>query len=243
MIKALKQLARRILWALRLDITKNLQYDRQTLQILERVLKADSNCIDIGCHKGEILELFINLAPQGTHYAFEPIPPMFKVLQDKFAGKKVNLFQLALSNEKGKTTFNFVRNAPAYSGLKQRRYDTSNPDIEVIPVEIDLLDNIIPSNSSVGLIKIDVEGGEFGVLKGGIKTIIRCKPHIVFECGLGGSDFYGTKPDAIFSFLSVECGLKINTLAGFLNNQPALSLSGFTQYFYTNSEYYFIAYP
>ncbi len=243
MIKALKQLARSILWALKLDITKNLQYDRQTLEIMKRVLKPGSNCVDVGCHKGEILDLFIELSPKGTHYAFEPIPVMFNALKQKFRGKNVQLFQLALSFEKGNTTFNHVRNAPAYSGLKQRRYDTQNPDIEVIPVEIDVLDNIVAANTKIDLIKIDVEGGEFGVIRGGINTIKHSRPHIVFECGLGGSDFYGTKPDDIFGFITNECSLKINTLKGFLDNKGQLSLDEFSAYFNDNTEYYFIAYP
>jgi len=51
----IKELIRKILIGLRIDLTKNIYYDRLTLKILDKVVKPNSNCIDIGCHKGEIM--------------------------------------------------------------------------------------------------------------------------------------------------------------------------------------------
>ena len=83
-----------------------------------------------------------------------------------------------------------VKNAPAYSGLNKRRYDTSTPDIEEIKVKLGVLDEIIPKDVVIDFIKIDVEGGEFGVLKGAQHLLKKHKPVIVFECGMGASDYY-----------------------------------------------------
>jgi hypothetical protein len=33
----------------------NAEYDEQTLAVMRRWLKEDSNCVDVGCHKGTIL--------------------------------------------------------------------------------------------------------------------------------------------------------------------------------------------
>src|SRR5690554_7788214 len=71
---AVKDILREILINLRLDLTKNLEYDRLTRAILKKFLKNNHNCIDVGCHKGEILDLMLTYSPQGKHYAFEPIP-------------------------------------------------------------------------------------------------------------------------------------------------------------------------
>ncbi len=159
----IKDALREVFISLHLDLTKNLKYDRLTRIILKRYVKRNYNCIDVGCHKGEILDLILNYSPEGKHYAFEPIPYLFNELKNKY---KVEIFPYALSDRSGEATFQLVKNAPAYSGIKRRRYDITNPVIEEIKVELKTLDEIIPLTEKIHLIKIDVEGGEFGVLKG-----------------------------------------------------------------------------
>ena len=60
--------------ALPIPITRNQRYDHQTRQVIRRVCRPDSTCIDIGCHKGEVLEIMRQAAPEGHHFGFEPIP-------------------------------------------------------------------------------------------------------------------------------------------------------------------------
>ena len=76
-----KQYIKALLIFLNLPLTKNLRYDIYTLKILGKILKPASNCVDIGCHKGEILESMLKFSPEGRHYAFEPIPYLFAYLQ------------------------------------------------------------------------------------------------------------------------------------------------------------------
>lgn len=235
-----KDFARSVLTFLHLDLTKNLQYDRLTNKILKQNLRSDSNCLDIGCHKGEILELMLKLAPNGKHACFEPIPVMFAELQNKF-GSRATIYPYALSDQSGNTTFQFVKNAPAYSGLNQRAYAIANPEIEEIQVEVKTLDELIPDSLRIDLIKIDVEGGEFKVLKGAKETLKRNQPLVVFECGLGASDYYGTDPKELFDFVSLESGLKINTLKGFIEHSAPLSSGQFVELYQNNREYYFVA--
>ena len=77
---------------------------------------------------------------------------------------------------------------PAYSGIQKRKYDGSEEQDTTITVKKDTLDNLIPSDKNIDLIKIDVEGGELGVLMGAKELIARCKPVIVFWRGLGAAD-------------------------------------------------------
>lgn len=236
----LKNIIRTILILLHIDITKNIEYDRLTGIIIKKHLNNNSNCIDVGSHKGEILDLMLRHAPNGKHYAFEPIPYLFEELENNYK-TKANIFPFALSDKDGESSFQLVKNAPAYSGIKKRRYDISNPEIEEIKVELKKLDNIIPKEDKISLIKIDVEGGEFDVLKGAIKILKRDKPIIIFECGKGASDFYGTNPKDIYNFLNNEIGLDIYTLKSFINNNQALDNEEFVEYFDNNKEYYFVA--
>jgi len=235
----IKNIIRLTLNLLHLDLTKNLEYDRLTKLIMKRVLNRQSNCIDVGCHKGEILTIMLKVAPMGTHYAFEPIPYLYNNLKIYFDGK-ATILPYALADKNGKSSFQLVKNALAYSGIKKRKYAVDSPDIEEINVELKKLDDVIPISSKIDFIKIDVEGAEFGVLKGGINLIKKDKPHIIFEFGLGASEYYGTKPDDLYHFFS-KAGLKISTLKSFIDKGNDLSLDQFSNLYQENREYYFIA--
>jgi len=237
----IKDVLRKLLIFFHLDITKNLQYDRLTQVIMKKKIKKNSNCIDIGCHKGDILELMLAYSPEGKHYAFEPIPYLFEKLKDRFKNK-AQIFPYALSDSNGYATFQLVKNAPAYSGLKKRKYDIPNPEIEEIEVEIKMLDDIIPLDEKIDFIKIDVEGAEFSVLKGATNLLKKNKPTILFECGKGAGDYYGTNPLDLYDFITNEIGLKIFTLTSYHSkNKLPLSRDAFGNCFNTNTEYYFVA--
>lgn len=237
----MKKLLKQLLCLLHISVTRNQRYDAFTQKIIQRSLKPDSNCIDIGCHKGEILDLMIKGAPQGKKYGFEPIPDLYKDLTLKYQDDhSVTISPVALYDKTGTTSFQHVLNAPAYSGIKKRKYDGKHVEIEQISVETDLLDHIIPEDMCIDLIKIDVEGAEFRVMKGGAATLKRCKPVIIFEFGLGAADFYDSKPNELHAFLTRECGMKIYTLKGYLDKSEELSEEMFCSMFTNGSEYYFV---
>ncbi|MEI6172587.1 MAG: FkbM family methyltransferase [Bacteroidota bacterium] len=240
----MKKLLKRILGVLHISVTRNQKYDAYTLKIIQRTLKPDSNCIDIGCHKGEILDIMIKGAPKGKKFGFEPIPVLYHFLSSKYQGDPtVKISQVALYDKTGTTTFQHVLNAPAYSGIKKRKYDGKHVEIEQISVNTDLLDHIIPPDVFIDLMKIDVEGAEFQVMKGGVSTLKRCRPVVIFEFGLGAADFYYSKPNELYAFLIGECGMKISTLKGYLDKAPELSGAQFSSMFEKGSEYYFVGHP
>jgi FkbM family methyltransferase len=207
---------------------------------MKKCIQKNNTCIDIGCHKGEILDLILKYSPNGKHFAFEPIPCLFDALEKKF-NNKAQIFPYALSDCGGASSFQFVKNAPAYSGLKRRKYDISNPEIDVIEVELHTLDEIIPSTIKIDFIKIDVEGAEFGVLKGAKNLLLKNKPAILFECGKGASDYYGTNPLDLYDFIKDDAGLQIFSLPSYIKNKPSLSRVEFGELYNTNAEYYFVA--
>lgn len=238
----LKDLIKKILVFLHLDLTKNMRYDRLTSAILKRELKPSSNCIDVGCHRGEIMDVILRHSPLGQHAGFEPIPNLYHFLQKKYEGKRITLHKMALSDHATTTTFNIVTNAPAYSGLKLRKYTIAHPKIEVIETEVRKMDDVIDKSLKIDFIKIDVEGAELQVLKGAADILMRCKPFVLFEFGKGASEFYNTTADDIFHFF-VQCGMQIYTLKGFLKRQQSLSAQQLQDFYQSNSEYYFVAAP
>jgi FkbM family methyltransferase len=238
----MKNLLKATLKKIPFAFTKNQRYDAQTIRILRKICQPNSNCVDVGCHKGEMLDKILDFAPQGQHFCFEPLPDLYEGLIKNKYPANCHFYKTALSYEKGETTFNYVVSNPSYSGILRRKYDHPNEVDTQITVETDLLDNIIPSDLPIHFIKIDVEGAEMLVLRGAEKTIQRCKPIVVFEHGLGGSDIYGTTPKQIFEFFT-HCGLHISLMYDWLNQFPPLSIEALEEQFLKNKNYYFIAHP
>jgi FkbM family methyltransferase len=223
--------------------TLNELYDAQTVAVMARVLARGSNCIDVGCHRGAILDDVLRFAPDGMHFAFEPLPDLFALLGAKYANvPTVRLHELALSDAPGETTFQHVVTNPAYSGLKRRRYDRPNEQVVEITVKVARLDDVLPSGFDIRLVKIDVEGAELQVLRGGTGMLCRCRPFVVLEHGLGASDYYGTRPEQVFDLLS-DCGLRVSLMNDWLEHESAKALAraAFAEEFDTGRNFYYLA--
>ncbi len=237
----MKDLLKRAIKKIPIAFTKNQHYDAQTQKIIRKVCKRDSNCIDIGCHKGEVLDIIRRVAPDGKHFGFEPLPYLFHDLKEKYKNTSCIISDVALSNATGVTTFNYVISNPSYSGLKKRKYDRADEQDTTIEVITEKLDNVIPDNLKIDFIKIDVEGGEFLVLEGAKAHLKKNKPVVIFEFGATAWEIYKTTPTQLFLLLS-DCGLKVSLMQNYLKNKNAFSLKEFEDECYAEKNYYFIAY-
>jgi FkbM family methyltransferase len=222
---------------------KNRLYDLETIQVMRRVLTRSSNCIDVGCHQGSILTEMLQLAPAGTHFAFEPLPDLYQGLRGSFGAlANVRLHEVALSDVAGRTSFQHVVSNPGYSGLLRRTYDRPEEQVREIEVRVERLDNLIPGDIGIDLIKVDVEGAELGVFRGGVETIRRNRPVIIFEHGLGAADCYGSTPEVTYDLLAGECGLKLSLMAEWLESggRKTLSRDAFCDQFWSRKNFYFM---
>src|SRR5262249_28089711 len=140
----------------------------------------------------------------------------------------------------GESAFQHVITNPAYSGLRRRRYDRPDERIQEIRVRTDRIDNVVPQGVTFQFLKIDVEGGEFQVLSGGMETLRRDPPFIVFEFGMGAADCYGTEPEAMYQLLR-SVGLDISLICDWLAGGSPLSEEGFVAEFKECRNYYFLA--
>ena len=221
----------------------NVLYDRQTAEIIQRVVKADSSCVDVGCHEGSILDVILRHAPRAKHYAFEPLPHLFAGLRAKYAHlPNVELHGTALSEAPGESTFQHVVTNPAYSGILRRRFDRPHEEVVEIRVRLERLDQVVPASQAIRLIKIDVEGAELQVLRGASGILERCKPFVVFEHGQGSSEFYGTRPEAVHDLFTGH-GMKVSTLGDWLatGGKRTLSREAFVEQYEKVTNYYFLA--
>jgi FkbM family methyltransferase len=214
--------------------------DRWTIAIMERVLRIDSCCVDVGCCVGSILTHMVRLAPRGRHLAFEPLPPLAADLKRSFPG--VEVFEAALADFEGDSTFQYVVTNPGYSGLRRREYPRPDETIETLRVRVERLDHLLPDPQRVDFIKIDVEGAVLQVLRGAERILRTQHPYVIFEHGKGSSEYYGTTSEQVYEFLVDGCGLRISLLPDWLKQKPPLDRDGFVAQ-WGGSTWYFVAHP
>jgi FkbM family methyltransferase len=178
--------------------------------ILRKELSKSSNCIDVGAHRGAFLERFVRYAPQGRHIAIEPLPVLAAELRERFPQVAVHL--CAVGDRIDRVGFCHVLNLPGWSGLKAQQYPV-NSQVQTIEVTLTCIDTLVPPDYRADFIKIDVEGAELEVLRGARETILRSRPHILFEHARIHNTEYGTTPDQIYDVIS-EYGLHIRSLDG-----------------------------
>jgi len=213
-------------------------YDEWTRQIARRVLRPGLIGIDVGAHAGDMLGPMVEAAPDDRHIAIEPIPSLAAELRKNFP--TVSVHELALAAAAGAdVSFHHVTSNPGYSGLRERRYDRENETVELTTVRTARLDDLVPEDAHVAMIKIDVEGGELGVLQGATKTL-EARPVVVFEHGLGAADHYGTTPDDIWSVFA-DASMRVSLLQAYLEGGPTLTAAGFGEQFHSGQNYYFVA--
>jgi FkbM family methyltransferase len=219
----------------------NLYYDKQTKQVMARVLRKDSNCLDVGANEGTFVKQMLKFAPQGDHMAFEPIPELAAKVAQRYP--QVEVHECALSDTSGTSTFQLVTSNPGYSGLRRRSYEFGEPIIREIIVKTRTLDELYPMDRPLHFVKIDVEGAEYLVLQGGKRTLKVHRPHIVFEHGRGAATFYEIRPEHLYDLLTEEIGLQISVMSEWLEGGGPLTRDELIEQFDNNVNYYFLAHP
>lgn len=235
----LRRVARRAYRLIRRRVPDPL--DAQVVKVLTQILKANSNCVDVGAHHGAMLEHMVRLAPEGRNVAVEPLPRFAAELRRRFP--QVTVHEAALADENGSAEFQHVVTNPAYSGLRQRRYDRPKERVSTINVLVRRLDDLVEPGHRIDVVKIDVEGGELGVLRGASRVLSESRPTIIFEHGLGAADFYGTKPRDVHELLTEKFAMEVFTLAGWLSRNPPLELAAMADEFEKCRSYMFVAVP
>jgi FkbM family methyltransferase len=209
---------------------------------MRRIIQPDANCIDVGCHKGLYLDRILRLAPRGTHAAFEPLPELCELLRARYAEyPNVAIHEVALSSCSGQMNFQFNKTNPGWSGLKRRSYPSEKNDLQVLAVRVQSLDEIFREDARIDFAKMDVEGAELDVLRGGNKVLSRNRPLIIFEYGLGSSEFYDAEPTSMFAIIA-QFGLYVSSIEQFLAGAVPMTPSEFIKCYFDHTSYYFVAY-
>jgi FkbM family methyltransferase len=148
------------------------------LEPLHDVFRADIG-LDIGANIGNHSLYFSRIFDEV--HCFEPDPSTFYLLQFNVSfRKKIEAFNIGLGDEKG--TFK-LSEMPNNMGESLIVTDQSEADAgaNCIDVQVDRLDNLDYHDKKICFIKMDVEGFEPKVLRGGLNTITKHWPLIVLE--------------------------------------------------------------
>lgn len=219
----------------------NTAYDRQTIEVMCRVVGHDSSCVDVGAHRGDILRHMVAIAPAGAHHAFEALPHLATGLRGRFPGVRVH--QMAVSDSSGIADFQHVENDPAYSGLRRRLYDRPDPQVVTIRVPVATVDEVIPAGQRIAFMKIDVEGGEYHAIKGAVRTIHQWRPVIVFEAGRRSTGQYGVTATDVYDLVTKTLNYELSTMGRWLKGDPAMTSQEFCRNWDHGPDFYFIAIP
>ena len=158
-----------------------------TRRILQMIGPPGGTVIDVGASVGlHTLALARAIGPSGKLHAFEAEPRLEPFLRRTLNANglhQVDLKILAVGAAHGEATFHVARTI-GHSSLYAL---SSTAEVrEDVTVKVRPLDELIPDNVQVDVIKIDVEGAELDVITGAEKTLTR-SPNCAIVAELGPS--------------------------------------------------------
>ena len=156
---------------------RNIESDN--LSFLKSYMKKNITVIDVGANIGYFtIEISKYLDSSSRIIAIEPslvnFSRMQKVIKEKKPEPSTFLVLAGLSEENGWGSLEIDPSNPANHKISEEQNATKS-------VELQTLDSITENLENVALIKIDVQGHELAVLKGGKKLLKEQSPALLIE--------------------------------------------------------------
>ncbi len=179
----------------------------KVIAVAQKLKSPGEIIVDIGGSTGHTAILFSKAFHNVSIYVFEPVNESFRKLQETVNSiKNIMPINTAVGNFRGETKININDRIsssslldlnPALSGkTNEINFKTERSE----SVKVNLLDELIPTDKNVLIAKIDVQGYEMEVLKGGKNTLKRTKL-IVIEVSNHTGYLHSTRYYEIDEFL------------------------------------------
>ncbi len=161
-------------------------------------LKKNINIIDIGSHKGETINFFLNNFKVDKIYSIEPNRELYKYLIRKNYPQNVEIFNVGISNSEtlgmlnimrdtSSSTFNNINQQTKYFKRKNRYLSFFDKDKKYIKktqeIKLISLTSLFTKKKiqEIDILKIDTEGYEYKILKGITEQNFKKIKFIYFE--------------------------------------------------------------
>jgi len=154
--------------------------------------------IDGGGWCGDTSMMFTEFDTRNV-YCFEPNPDSFEGIKEVIAdnneilkGRKAKITPVpfALGAEKGSMTLYSSGKFDGSTTSMDRELANTKYEVKVTSID----DFVKEHNVNVGIIKLDIEGGEYGVIKGALNTIKSQRPVLSIAIYHTPRDFFEIKP-------------------------------------------------
>jgi FkbM family methyltransferase len=154
-------------------------WEKEESDALRAMLAPGMTFVDIGAHVGYMSLVAAGaVGPTGRGIALEPAPGNFELLQTNLArngASNVVAIPAAAWKESGPVTFSLDE----FNTGDHRAY--ARPAGEVLTVQGFALDDVIPDDLKVDVVKVDAQGTDHLALQGMAKTLARSRPVLLVE--------------------------------------------------------------
>lgn len=137
------------------------------------VRKEDPVCFDVGANQGQTISLLQRAFKQPRIYAFEPAAEIYQALEAKPRPSRVQLYNYALGHDCSQKEFINYEDSPLSSfRVLEKTTENQFRDVKIKNkqvVDIKTIDWFVAENQidKIDLLKIDTQGFDLQVLKGG----------------------------------------------------------------------------
>ncbi len=160
-------------------------YEPEVQTLYASLISSGMTVYDVGANVGFLAVLAARLVgPSGQVVCFEPLPANAEAIQHNAtlnAFAHVRVIRVALGRQEGTSEFLVSRDV-GWGKLIGAGEDPGDLK-EAIPVQVAQLSRAVEQYALPlpDLIKVDIEGGEVGMLEGSMQLLARCRPFILIE--------------------------------------------------------------
>lgn len=159
------------------------------LRVLDRLIEDGMIFLDVGANQGEFTLFAAKRLPHGRVISFEPLDSLRRLLVENVNLNGFNhvlVHSCALSDETARRPI-FLPAASTGAGARNEGlgtlFRTTEREMKAATVEVARLDDVVEDLrlDRVDIVKVDVEGAELRVLRGGARMLERFRPLILLE--------------------------------------------------------------
>ncbi len=177
-------------------------YEAAHADMMNALVREGSTVLDVGANIGFYTISLARQVPSATVVAFEPVPATFAYLRENLELNGVTnarIFNVGLSDQEGEQVFYFSpRNSVSASAARV----TAEADTAAVVCRVRRLDDFArEQHLRIDVLKCDVEGAEYLVLRGAAETLRRARPVIVAEMLRKWAAKFNYHPNDIIRFL------------------------------------------